>query len=54
MYLQKDIILNKWFTMLPIHILAPNPEQVSTGLLCNTVEAEKKLLQGEKIAGFGV
>lgn len=53
MYLQKGITLNKWFTMLPIHILAANPEQVSIELLCITVEAEKTASEEKKMLLFG-
>lgn len=48
MYLQKGITLNKWFTMLPIHVLAANPEQVSIELLCITIGAEKTASEGKK------
>lgn len=48
MYLQKGITLNKWFTMLPIHVLAANPEQVSIELLCITIGAEKTASEEKK------
>lgn len=48
-HLQDDVIHNKQFAVLPVRILAANPEQVSIELQCITIGAEK-LPQRGKIA----